>query len=81
LYKDILEFEIMRVYRHYKGNNYYVFGLATHTETNELMVIYQALYSHHAMFIRPYKMFIEEVTQDQKNITRQKYRFEPHNYK
>lgn len=81
MYKDILDFEVMRVYRHYKGNNYYVFGLATHTETNELMVIYQALYNHHAMFTRPYNMFIEEVTQDQKNITRQKYRFEPYNYK
>jgi hypothetical protein len=45
------------------------------------MVIYQALYNHHAMFTRPYNMFIEEVTQDQKNITRQKYRFEPYNYK
>jgi len=41
---NIEEFETNRVYRHYKGNYYYVMDLAEHTETNELMVVYHALY-------------------------------------
>lgn len=50
-------------YRHYKGNEYEVVGLAFHTETLEPLVIYRALeYKKGAEFwVRPYGMFIENV--------------------
>jgi hypothetical protein len=49
-------------YRHYKGNDYRVFGVARHTETGELVVVYQALYGERGLWIRPHAMFIEQVT-------------------
>lgn len=49
------------VYKHYKGGVYKVLGTAKHTETLEEMVVYQALYGDNAMWIRPLKMFLEEV--------------------
>lgn len=45
------------LYKHYKGNYYLVHFVATHTETNELMVVYQAQYGDRKMFVRPLKMF------------------------
>ncbi|MEG6616817.1 DUF1653 domain-containing protein [Peptococcaceae bacterium 1198_IL3148] len=68
---------INRVHRHFKGKYYYVFALAKHTETEELMVVYQALYGSHQIFVRPYNMFIEEVPEGKENPTGQRYRFEP----
>ncbi|GEM_PF-216299 len=64
------------LYRHYKGNLYYVEGLAEHTETSELMVVYHALYGENKMFVRPAKMFLSEVEEGVDNPTGQKYRFE-----
>jgi hypothetical protein len=49
------------IYRHYKGNDYQVLMLATHSETQEEMVVYQALYGNHAIWVRPAKMFAEYV--------------------
>jgi hypothetical protein len=49
------------LYRHYKGNNYRVHGLALHTETNEWMVVYEALYGDGGMFVRPATMFTETI--------------------
>lgn len=68
--------QAMRVYRHFKGNLYYVIGTAIHTETEEEMVVYQALYGDYKMFVRPMKMFLEEVPKGKENPTGQKYRFE-----
>lgn len=48
-------------YKHFKGNYYEVIGLAIHTETNEEMVVYRALYGEHGLFVRPLKMWNEEV--------------------
>lgn len=48
-------------YRHYKDNPYRVHGLALHTETNEWMVVYEALYGGGGMFVRPAAMFVEPV--------------------
>ncbi|MBM3874173.1 MAG: DUF1653 domain-containing protein [Verrucomicrobia bacterium] len=49
-------------YRHYKGNEYRVLGLARHSETLEPLVIYQALYGDpSALWVRPQPMFIETV--------------------
>lgn len=50
------------LYRHYKGNDYRVIGLARHSETLEALVIYQALYGDHGLWVRPAAMFNETVT-------------------
>ncbi|MDT8902526.1 DUF1653 domain-containing protein [Anaeroselena agilis] len=50
------------VYRHYKGNMYRVIGEATHTETMERLVVYQALYGERGLWVRPRTMFLEKVT-------------------
>ena len=48
-------------YRHFKGKEYQVLGIAIHTETEEDMVIYKALYGDEKVFVRPLKMFNEYV--------------------
>jgi hypothetical protein len=48
-------------YRHYKGNEYRVVGLARHSETLEPLVVYQALYGERGLWVRPAAMFIEAV--------------------
>lgn len=48
-------------YRHYKGNDYRVIGLARHTETEEWLVVYQALYGERGLWVRPAAMFAETV--------------------
>ena len=63
-------------YRHFRGNVYQVIGIATHTETKEKMVIYQAQYGEHGLFVRPYKMFAEEIKPQQYPEATQKHRFE-----
>ncbi len=49
------------IYRHYKGNFYEVFFVAQHSETEESLVVYKALYGERGMWVRPYSMFIEKV--------------------
>jgi len=49
------------VYKHYKGNMYEVYMTARHSETEEWMVVYKALYGEQGMWVRPYEMFVEEV--------------------
>lgn len=54
-------------YRHYKGGEYEVIGLACHSETHEWLVVYRPLYEHAGLpdlWVRPYTMFTEEVTVD-----------------
>ncbi|NBS58640.1 MAG: DUF1653 domain-containing protein [Betaproteobacteria bacterium] len=57
-------------YRHYKGNDYEVVGVATHSETHEPMVVYRPLYGERALWVRPLAMFMEEVTVDGKTVPR-----------
>ena len=65
------------IYRHYKGNNYLLLGVGTHSETQEPFVVYQALYGDYKWWIRPLTMFLEEVdTNKSDNVTKQKHRFE-----
>lgn len=47
------------IYRHYKGNYYKVIYEAKHSETLETMVVYQALYGEHGVWVRPAGMFLE----------------------
>lgn len=49
------------LYRHYKGNNYYVFQVAHHSETREALVVYQCLYGDFSWWARPLNMFTENV--------------------
>ena len=48
-------------YQHYKGNFYCVEDIATHSETEEKMVVYRPLYGEQSLWVRPLEMFIEEV--------------------
>ncbi len=57
-------------YRHYKGKEYEVIGVATHSETEEKMVVYKMLYGDHSMWVRPLDMFIENVTVEGKEVAR-----------
>ena len=57
-------------YRHYKGNDYEVIGVATHSETRERMVVYRPLYGERALWVRPLAMFAENVTVDGKTVPR-----------
>jgi len=49
------------LYKHFKGNNYLVENIATHSETGEKMVVYRADYGDHLLFVRPLSMFTEMV--------------------
>ncbi len=51
-------------YRHFKGNEYQLIGLATHSETMEPMVIYRALYGDGNLWVRPASMWSEEIIRD-----------------
>ncbi len=60
-------------YRHYKGKEYEVMGVAKHTETLEKLVVYRALYGKHDLWVRPLEMFTEEVEIDGKKRRRFEY--------
>lgn len=65
-------------YQHYKGKFYEVIGVAKHSETLEDFVVYRALYDSkefgkNTLWIRPKKMFIEDVNVNGKRVPRFKY--------
>ena len=51
-------------YRHFKGNEYRVIGIASHSETMEPMIVYQALYGEGGLWVRPATMWNEQVVRD-----------------
>ncbi|SFS19654.1 Protein of unknown function [Dyella sp. OK004] len=57
-------------YRHYKGQRYRVLGTARHSETLEPLVVYQALYGEHGLWVRPAAMFCETVEVDGQTVPR-----------
>ncbi len=58
------------IYQHYKGKYYEVLHLARHSETEEWMVVYKALYGEEGMWVRPYEMFVERVEVDGVMVSR-----------
>ncbi len=57
-------------YRHFKGGEYRVIGIARHSETLEEMVVYEALYGEGGLWVRPASMWNEEIERDGKKIKR-----------
>ena len=57
-------------YRHFKGNEYEVIGIARHSETEEPMVVYRALYGEGGLWVRPANMWTETVQRNGKCFKR-----------
>ena len=60
-------------YRHYKGNEYSVLGVARHSETLEELVVYRQEYGKHGLWVRPKQMFLETVVVDGQAVPRFRY--------
>ena len=58
------------IYRHFKGNLYRLITLATHSETLEPLIVYQALYGERGFWVRPLAMFEETVEVDGRRVAR-----------
>ncbi|MCF0132468.1 MAG: DUF1653 domain-containing protein [Blautia sp.] len=63
----------MGKYRHFKGNEYEVIGVARHSETMEEMIVYRALYGGGGLWVRPASMWDETVERDGKTFQRFTY--------
>ena len=60
-------------YRHYKGNEYSVIGVARHSETEEELVVYRKEYDDRGLWVRPMEMFLETVVVDGRTTPRFEY--------
>lgn len=60
-------------YRHYKGQDYEVLGVARHSETEEWLVVYRCLYGDYGLWVRPLAMFMETVELAGETVARFRY--------
>lgn len=60
-------------WRHFKGNEYQVIGVAQHSETLEPLVVYRALYGDGGLWVRPAAMWLETVERDGQTVPRFTY--------
>ena len=65
------------LYRHFKGTVYEVIGVATHSETQEQLVIYRPVSDRNKLWARPLEMFTSKVDKNKYPNVKQEYRFEP----
>mgnify|MGYP002680687434 FL=1 len=75
------EIKIGNQYHHFKGNNYLVLHIAYDSETNHdekprKLVVYEALYGEHKIWVRDYDMFASKVDKEKYPNVEQEYRFE-----
>ena len=61
------------LYKHYKGSMYEVFMTARHSETEEWMVVYKALYDEEGVWVRPFDMFVSQVEVEGMMVDRFEY--------
>jgi hypothetical protein len=60
-------------YRHFKGNLYDVIGKVRHSETQEQMVLYRALYGEGGLWVRPFQMFFDTIEREGQELKRFEY--------
>ena len=69
-YEEAKQLILPGKYRHFKGNEYEVTGIARHSETLAPMVVYRALYGEGGIWVRPAEMWLETVNRDGKEYKR-----------
>jgi hypothetical protein len=71
-----MEIKKGRIYKHFKGDLYLVEDIVYHSETQEKMVLYRALYGNGVRYVRPYEMFLSKVDKHKYLNVEQAYRYE-----